>query len=314
MPRTPRIDIPGVVSHIVVRGIERRPIFLDDADRAFFLERLGLLLAETRTDLLAWALLTNHAHLLLRPNEGGLTPLMRRLLTAHAVRFNLRHQRAGYLFQNRFKSLPCQEDGYLLVAIRYIHLNPLAAGIVGSPEELLAYPWTGHRAIMGQERVPGHAVEEVLALFGRQDQVARCRYLEFMTERVEKGTRGEKPDPPGRFEANDLSCQAGQLPAPSLVLGGEEFLARIQKEDDRIRAQAVNRPQLGEIIGAVATANGLVPADLCGKPRPARVVHARLEVCRRAIVESRYSAAEVARALGVRDCSVSKMLVKLRLS
>jgi putative transposase len=109
----------------MVRGIERRNIFLDDRDRSTFVNRLSLLLLETQTDCLAWSLLSNHAHLLLRPSKKILSEMMQRLLTGYAVEFNLRHHRCGHLFQNRFKSIVCEEDSYLLELVRYIHLNPI---------------------------------------------------------------------------------------------------------------------------------------------------------------------------------------------
>jgi REP element-mobilizing transposase RayT len=97
MPRTARIDIPDILQHVIVRGIERRDIFLDDDDRRLFVERFSKHLAQTGTECLAWALLSNHFHLLLRPQATKLTLFMRRLLTGYAVVFNLRHQRAGHL-------------------------------------------------------------------------------------------------------------------------------------------------------------------------------------------------------------------------
>ena len=84
MPRHARIDIPGLLQHVIVRGIERRDIFLDDNDRHLFLERLAKLLRETGADCLAWALMSNHFHLLLRPGQAGLAAFMRRLLTGYA--------------------------------------------------------------------------------------------------------------------------------------------------------------------------------------------------------------------------------------
>jgi len=130
MPRTARIDISGILYHVIARGIERRDIFIDDDDRYSFVERLSALLEETGTTCFAWALLQNHFHLLLRTSQVKLATFMRRLLTGYAVVFNLRHERCGHLFQNRYKSLACQEDEYLLELVRYIHLNPLRAHIV----------------------------------------------------------------------------------------------------------------------------------------------------------------------------------------
>ncbi|MBI5017160.1 MAG: transposase [Deltaproteobacteria bacterium] len=128
MPRSARLDLPGLLQHVMVRGIERRDIFVDDDDRRAFVGRLGELLGATQTELLAWALLSNHVHLLVRSRTGSLGTFMRRLLTGYAVTFNRRHERSGHLFQNRYKSVVCDEEPYLLELVRYIHLNPLRVG------------------------------------------------------------------------------------------------------------------------------------------------------------------------------------------
>ena len=110
MTRKARIDAAGALHHIIVRGIERQNIFWDDVDRDSFVKRLGQVLNETHTDCFAWALIPSHAHLLLR---AGLTPIrgvMRRLLMGYAVQFNRRHRRHGHLFQNRYKSILCQQQ------------------------------------------------------------------------------------------------------------------------------------------------------------------------------------------------------------
>jgi REP element-mobilizing transposase RayT len=99
MPRLARLDAPGVLHHIIIRGIERRAIFKDDLDRENFIKRLSTLVAETQTSCYAWVFMSNHAHFLLRSGPGGIAHLMRRLLTGYAVSFNRRH---GQLFQNRY--------------------------------------------------------------------------------------------------------------------------------------------------------------------------------------------------------------------
>ncbi len=114
MPRLARLDAPGLVLHVIIRGIEKKKIFRDDKDRHNFIDRLEDLLSATNTACYAWALLFHHAHFLLRSGDAGLSNLMRRLLTEHAVTFNRRHKRHGQLFQNRYKSIICQEDTYLL--------------------------------------------------------------------------------------------------------------------------------------------------------------------------------------------------------
>ena len=154
MPRQARIDAPGALHHIIARGIERRKIFLDDDDRENFLERLGSLVAGSGTQCLAWALIPNHFHLLLRTELAPLSKVMRRLMTGYAVTFNRRHKRSGHLFQNRYKSIVCEEDPYLLELIRYIHLNPLRASLVKDLKELDKYPWSGHSVILGRRKNP----------------------------------------------------------------------------------------------------------------------------------------------------------------
>ena len=152
MPRQARLDAPGVLQHVMARGIERRKIFWDDKDRTFFLERLALILEETQTQCYAWALISNHFHMLLRTGSTPLSTVMRRLMTGYAVTFNIRHRRSGHLFQNRYKSVICEEDPYLLELIRYIHLNPLRAKLVEDLKTLDKYPWTGHSAILGRRK------------------------------------------------------------------------------------------------------------------------------------------------------------------
>jgi len=110
MPRKSRIDAPGELHHVIVRGIERKKIFKDDTDRDKFLERLELIFADTGTVCLAWSLIPNHFHLLLRTGSVPISTVMRRLLTGYALYFNRRYRRSGHLFQNRYKSILCQED------------------------------------------------------------------------------------------------------------------------------------------------------------------------------------------------------------
>ena len=136
MPRQSRLDAPGALHHIIVRGIARSEIFADDRDRHDFLDRLGAIVEETDTGCYAWALIPNHFHLLLRTGNVPIATVMRRLLTGHAARYNRRHRRSGHLFQNRYKSILCQADSYLLELVRYIHLNPLRAKLVENMDSL----------------------------------------------------------------------------------------------------------------------------------------------------------------------------------
>ncbi|WP_368860913.1 transposase [Desulforhabdus sp. TSK] len=142
MTRQAGIDVAGALQHIICRGIERGQIFLDDADRDHFVERLATVLSETSTSCFAWALIPNHFHLLVRTGSVPISGVMRRLLTGYAVHFNRRHHRCEHLFQNRYKSILCRQDPYLLELVRTIHLGPLRARIVSDLRELGRYPYS----------------------------------------------------------------------------------------------------------------------------------------------------------------------------
>jgi REP element-mobilizing transposase RayT len=114
MPRKSRVDAPGALHHLIARGMERRKIFSDDQDCHTFTDPLGTVLAETGTACYAWSLIPNHFHVLLRTGEVPIATVMRRLLTGHAISYNRRHRQHGHLFQNRYESILCQEDEYLL--------------------------------------------------------------------------------------------------------------------------------------------------------------------------------------------------------
>ena len=166
MPRAPRADAPGAVHHVIARGIERRLIFLDDRDRGDFLSRATRILPECGTDCFAWALMPNHVHMVLRTGDRPLATVMSRLLTGYARRFNERYDRVGHLFQNRYRSLLVGDDAHMLTVVRYVHLNPVRAGIVPSVKALAAYAWTGHSVLMGQRLAPFQSTRQVLAAFG----------------------------------------------------------------------------------------------------------------------------------------------------
>ena len=177
MPRKSRIDAPGAFHHIIARGIERSDIFKDNTDRNNFLNRLGGIIKETNTRCFGWALIPNHFHLLLKTGDIPIATVMRRLLTGYAVSHNRRHSRSGHLFQNRYKSILCQEDTYLLELVRYIHLNPLRAGIVKDVKALNKYSFAGHSVIMGKVTNDWQDIKWVLRLFHNKLAHLRCGLL-----------------------------------------------------------------------------------------------------------------------------------------
>jgi REP element-mobilizing transposase RayT len=191
MPRGARLDAPGTLHHVMVRGIEGNRIVDDDEDRHYFVSRMGKVAAETGTSIYAWALMTNHAHILLRSAPSGLSTFMSRLLTGYAAGFNRRHSRHGHLFQNRYKSIVCEEEPYFLKLVSYIYLNPLRAGLVKSVEELEHYPWSGHAVIMKRIWHAWQDRDYVLACFGTLEGLAGKAYLDLVVDESGLGSQPE---------------------------------------------------------------------------------------------------------------------------
>ena len=133
----------------------------------------------------------NHLHLLVRTGKSSLSDIMRSVLTGYAVYYNKKNKRHGYLYQNRYKSILCQENPYLLKLVAYIHLNPLRAGIVKDFKELGSYKWCGHTAIMGTTRYDWQDTEYVLSLFGKRAGEARKKYLGFLKEQLPQIKSGQ---------------------------------------------------------------------------------------------------------------------------
>jgi len=223
MPRRSRIDAPGALNHVIARGIARRGVFLNDADRDEFLERLGDIVNESKASCYAWALIPNHIHLLLRTGPVPLSSIMKRLLTGYAVTFNLKHRRKGHLFQNRYKSILCQEERYLLELVRYIHLNPLRAGLAENYEDLCRYPYCGHSVVLGRRKREWQDVKYVLGYFGERPADARRKYREFVKEGIGQGRR---PDLVG----GGLLRSQGGWAAVKALRDSESY----QKGDERI--------------------------------------------------------------------------------
>jgi REP element-mobilizing transposase RayT len=156
-------------------------VFLDPRECRDLLQRVAELAAETGALFFAWAILGNHLHLVVRTGAVPLSALVHRMQTGFATRFNRRFGRQGHVFQSRFGSRMIEDTADLMGVIRYVHRNPLAAGIVPDLRALESYPWCGHGALMGRRApLPFEAVPETLALFGETVDIARDRLRSWM--------------------------------------------------------------------------------------------------------------------------------------
>lgn len=316
MPRQARLDTPGALHHIVVRGIERRKIFWDDADRDDFLDRFGDLLNQTLTPCYAWALIPNHVHLLLRTGLVPLATVMRRLLTGYAVRFNRRHRRHGHLFQNRYKSFLCQEDPYLLELVRYIHLNPVRAGVVADLKELEDYPYCGHSVLMGEHRRDWQDEQYVLNLFGSSVRAARRQYGEYVQEGLARGKRPELVGGGllrgvgGWKGLKDLGDAGTRVKGDERILGDTDFVTSALEAGQeqmerkyRYKARGYDFPWLVARVGKLLE---MTQEEVTRKGRYPEAVMARSVLCYFAVRELGLSTVELARLLHLSQPTVSQ--------
>jgi len=346
MPRQPRLDAPGLLQHVMARGIERRKLFRNDKDRKAFLDRLADILEETQTQCYAWALIPNHFHLLLRTGPTPLSKVMRRLMTGYAVTFNKRHKRSGHLFQNRYKSIVCDEDPYLLELIRYIHLNPLRARLVRNLKELDKYPWSGHSAILGHRKNPllpkqldepnrvnradkpnkpekplsEKTIEDLLLHFGHTKKVARRKYREFVENGIDQGKR---PDLQGggllRSAGGNNSALLGRKreereKGDARILGSGDFVNTILRDAEQEFENASKKKiSLEELISIVAKATGVSVEELLSPSRKRRVARARAIVTYAASRNLGYRGTEIAKALSLSPPTVSQNIDKGRI-
>lgn len=308
MPRLARLDAPGVLHHIIIRGIERRKIFLNDKDREDFLERLETLLPETKTDCYAWVFIPNHAHFLFRPILVPLATLMRRLLTGYAVSFNRRHRRHGQLFQNRYKSIVCQEDAYLKELVRYIHLNPIRAGIVSRLEDLNEYPYCGHSALMGKKKRAWQDMDYVLGYFGKSPYRARKAYLGYVEFGLDQGRRVELTGGGlirslgGWSEVKGLRRKGqARVMSDERILGDSDFVDTVLSQaDERYeRRYELKRRgyDLARIAKRVAEIYRMERDEIFSKGKQQRKVKAKSLLCFWAVREVGMSLREVAARL-----------------
>jgi REP element-mobilizing transposase RayT len=293
MPRTARLDIPDLLHHVMVRGVEGCDIFRDDADRQHFVRNFSRLLLETRTECLAWSLMTNHFHLLLRPHQS-LASFMRRLLTSYALYFNLRHQRSGHLFQNRYKSIVCEEEAYLLELVRYIHLNPLRAGLVPDLNALDHYPWSGHAVLMGKVSLKGQSPEEVLSRFSGREKEARQHYRDFVADGIGQGNQEDLSTARKKL----LESEGDDGLYDPRILGTGAFVEGLRQRQGPA-SEFPGRLPLSEIVTRVCRHFEVEPGELRLKTRSASQVAARNLICFWAVCHMSYSGAETGRYLNL---------------
>jgi putative transposase len=301
MPLMQRLEAPGALVHVMARGIDGRPIFIDDLDRHELLRRFAKHRAEAGCKCLAWCLMPNHYHFLLRNSEVPLGSLMRPLNGAYARWHNKKYGRRGYLFQDRFKSVICQDGDYAKELIRYIHLNPIRAGLASSLAKLRKWPWCGHGHMLGVSGALGSDFQdpkEALRRFGRHPQEAVQGYLAFLNN----GIDAERPEISGGLQETEAFEIAGAFRGWPAVVGDAEFAREAMKRHEVARRRTHRQADYQEVLEAVAAKAcskfAVQTEDLMQRGRSNRRTAARAEFCRMAHFDERLPYAAIARFLG----------------
>lgn len=318
MPRGPRLDAPGTLHHVMIRGIEKGNIVRDDADKRDFLRRMGELAKESRTSLYAFALMTNHAHILLKSGTTGLSTYMRRLLSGYAQYFNRRHKRVGHLFQNRYKSIICEEEAYFDKLVAYIHLNPIRAGLVETLQQLSSYPWGGHAVIMGKVRHDWMDRDYVLQFFGSRESEARGSYITFIEEEMsidrerELSGGGLIRSQGGWSKVQSMRKKGKKALSDERILGSDAFVRDMLKEAEDQKELSLSAEKqsklLSETIDQACRDAGITATFLRSGSRGGLLPSLRKQLAEKFVYEYGVSLAETARQLGVTTNAVSFML------
>jgi putative transposase len=302
------------------RGIERREIFRDDADRNNFVKRFGRLVSETKTACYAWALLPNHFHLLLKTGNLPISTVMRRLLTGYAVSFNRRHHRTGHLFQNRYKSILCQEDAYLLELVRYIHLNPLRTGLVNSMKQLNVYKYCGHSFLLGKRKNYWQDTNMVLQLFARRVSLARKHYIEFVERGLAMGRRSDLTggglirSAGGWKELKALRNLGIHVKGDERILGDSDFVESTLERQNELLEQRYQLQMQGydidKVVDRVANLFLLKPEEVLSSSKQPQRVKARSLLCYWAAKELEIGGASIASRLKISQSAVSRAVAR----
>ena len=306
MPRKARLVVPGAIHHIMSRGIEGRAIFRSDADRASFLSLLERGISRSGHLLHAWALMENHYHLVLRASEQPLGIFMRSLNGQYAQFFRKNAGSRGYLFQDRYKSIVTQDQDYVEQLVRYVHLNPLRAGVCASIKALDTYPWCGHATILGNHIRAFQNTTDVLARFGGSRAAAVKNYSRFIEAGI--GAKDELVE----------TVRAANKEAESIhhtgcwVIGNRDFVKKSVERDRSRRiglaAHAKQGVSLDDIATKVAAHFGLAAGDLSRRGRHDVRSTARKAVAHIARQDYGVPVVDIARFFGIRPPSVSEML------
>lgn len=289
MARKPRIEYEGAVYHVIVRGNQKQVVFHDKHDYKKYLSLLTSYKERTKFSLYAYVLMENHMHLLLETGKVPLSKIMQGLNQGYTMYYNRKYSKVGHLFQGRYKAIICDLDSYLVALVRYLHLNPVRAGIVEKPEN---YEWSGHCGYLGKNNNSLLDEDTVLRIFAEHKGASRRLYRKFVELAI-----GEK---------SNNEYYSGE---DTRVLGDEIFLDQVMKQVDEnsFENQKTKKVDLDMLSLAVERVTGVPVMHIIGKGQSLSVSRAR-HVFVVAGVELGHRGKDIATCLNRDPASVSRCL------
>jgi len=311
MPRYARLNVPGGVFHVISRCLNREFLIDGPEDRARYLSLIGRAVERSDAAVLAYCLMSNHVHLVVRTGDDPLEKLMKPIHTGYAVWKNARAGRLGPVFASRFKSPLVAADEYLLELVRYVHNNPVRAGMA---PEAAAFGGSSHRAYVGLEAAPPWlTLGDVLGRLDADPERARVAFAEWVAEGAGEGRRpelsGEGQAKAGREVATEVG-DAWRLSQP--IVGSAEFAEKVFADLHRREGPALGhaellrkRPEFEEVVAHACAVLGLEPWEFEQQPKRRRPQTARAVATWIWVKAVGGTQAEVARALRVNSVIVS---------
>jgi putative transposase len=288
MARKPRIEFTGAFYHVIIRGNQRQTIFRDEADCGKFLKVISHYRNQYGFLIYAFVFMNNHVHLLIETRATPLSKIFQGINQSYTMYFNRKYSLVGHLFQGRYKAILCDKDEYLLALIKYLHFNPVRAGIVKEPGD---YKWSSHRDYARGNQTSMVAVDQVLKMFSEDKVKARKIYRDYVNDGI-------------ALRREDIYNTVDQR-----ILGNEQF---VEKVVEKSRGEIVQRNKkhehsLAEMAGVIERSFGVTLNQLREQSKNRQIASARKLMCLVA-KEYGYKGREISEYLGKDPAVITRYL------
>lgn len=304
MSRKPRIEFPGAFYHVLARGNNKQDIFRNKQDYRVYIDRLNKYHKRYKFILYAYVLMANHVHLLIETDMIPLSKIMQGLQQSYTSYFHKKYKTVGHLFQGRYKAILCQRDAYVLELVRYIHLNPVRAGIVDTPDD---FSWSSHQVYIGRLHQPFVERDLILKMLSEDELTEERVYSQFIRDGIRKGPQDPFDNVVDRLFLGDIEF-VSEL---KKRIKGQERTTSKNKDKYRKGLEEpviIREKTLTEILNAVTQVTGISSESILGMSRERLISRARSLYAFVAVRRLGMSNKSVAERLGREINGVSYMI------